>query len=123
MTRMMKAAVFKDIETVDLEDIPVPEPGHGELLVKINVALTCGTDAKTFKRGPGKKTPYMQAIHVFGHEYAGIVEQVGTGVAGFAPGGPTYEAMHWKMPACGRSGRLVRVMRQPGYRRETIWMR
>lgn len=84
--RTMKAAVFKDIEEVVLEDVPIPSITDDELLVKINVALTCGTDAKTFKRGPGKKTPYMQAIHIFGHEYAGIVEEAGSNVHQFAPG-------------------------------------
>lgn len=86
MNDTMKAAVFKDIRKVELESIPIPEINDDEILVKIDVALTCGTDAKTFKRGPKKKTPYMQAIHVFGHEYAGTVEKVGKNVTGFKPG-------------------------------------
>nr|MDO8119392.1 zinc-binding dehydrogenase [Candidatus Sigynarchaeota archaeon] len=82
----MKAAVFKDIEKVELEDVEKPSITDDEVLVKIKVALTCGTDAKTYKRGPGKKTPYMQAIHIFGHEYAGVIEQAGRNVKQFKPG-------------------------------------
>lgn len=82
----MKAAVFKDIRKVELENVPIPDINDDEILVKIDVALTCGTDAKTFKRGPKKKTPYMQAIHIFGHEYAGTVEKVGKNVTEFSPG-------------------------------------
>lgn len=100
MTRTMKAAVFKDIEQVKLEDIPVPDIGDDGVLVKITVALTCGTDAKTYKRGPGKKTPYMQAIHVFGHEYAGVVEQVGKNVTKFKPGDRVVSANSAPCGAC-----------------------
>ena len=82
----MKAAVFKDIKKVDLEDVPIPEINDDEILVKVDVALTCGTDAKTYKRGPKKKTPYSQAIHIFGHEYAGTIEKVGKNVEGFKKG-------------------------------------
>ncbi len=82
----MKAAVFKDIERVELEEVEKPTIKDDEVLVKIKVALTCGTDAKTYKRGPGKKTPYMSAIHIFGHEYAGVVEQAGRNVTKFKPG-------------------------------------
>ncbi|MBD3187867.1 alcohol dehydrogenase catalytic domain-containing protein, partial [Candidatus Bathyarchaeota archaeon] len=86
MNSTMKAAIFKDIRKVVLEDVPVPQVNPGELLIKINIALTCGTDAKTFKRGPKKKTPYSQAIHIFGHEYAGTVVEVGEGVTRFDKG-------------------------------------
>jgi len=82
----MRAAVFKDIMKVEIEEIPIPEISDNEILVKIDCALTCGTDVKTFKRGPKKKTPYMKAIHVFGHEYAGTVERVGNRVKGFDVG-------------------------------------
>ncbi|MHA1683228.1 MAG: zinc-dependent alcohol dehydrogenase [Promethearchaeota archaeon] len=83
---MMKAAVFKDIKKVELEDVPIPKINDDELLVKIDVATTCGTDAKTYKRGLKKKTPYSQAIHIFGHEYAGTVVEVGANVTKFKKG-------------------------------------
>ena len=62
----------------------MPEPGRGEVLVKVDVALVCGTDVKTFRRGH----PVLldQAPAPFGHEYAGTVVETGPGVAHFRPG-------------------------------------
>ena len=56
----------------------------GEVIVKVEVALTCGTDLKTFQRGHPvllKRFPSP-----FGHEFAGMVTEVGAGVDGFRPG-------------------------------------
>ncbi|MHA1930047.1 MAG: zinc-binding dehydrogenase [Candidatus Thorarchaeota archaeon] len=84
MTRRMKAAMFYDIGKIKYEETDVPKIGHGELLIKIGNALTCGTDVKTYKRGHPlllKNPPSL-----FGHEYAGTIEEVGEGVEGFEPG-------------------------------------
>ncbi len=80
----MKAAVFHGIKDVKLEDIEIPRPGPGELLMKIRAALTCGTDAKTYLRGAGKS--YAAAVKIFGHEAAGDVAEVGKGVTNFSKG-------------------------------------
>lgn len=76
---MMQVAMLYGPEDVRFESIPVPEPGHGEVLVHVEVALTDGTDMKTYKRGGhimlGGKMPSP-----FGHEFAGFVEKVGPGV-------------------------------------------
>ncbi|MFX1253909.1 MAG: zinc-binding dehydrogenase [Promethearchaeota archaeon] len=82
----MRAAVFRDIKDVRLEEIDVPTTQADEVLVKIRAALTCGTDAKTYLRGLKKKTPYSQAIHIFGHEYAGDIVKIGSEVSGFSEG-------------------------------------
>jgi L-iditol 2-dehydrogenase len=59
-----------------------PSPSYGEILIKIKVALTCGTDLKAFKRGH-----HMIAIPgVWGHEFSGIVAEVGKGVREFKKG-------------------------------------
>ncbi|MCF2135927.1 MAG: zinc-binding dehydrogenase [Candidatus Thorarchaeota archaeon] len=84
LTRRMKAALYYGIGDVRYEETDVPEIGPGELLIKVGTALTCGTDIKTYKRGHPlliKQTPAP-----FGHEYAGIVEEVGAGVDRFEPG-------------------------------------
>jgi L-iditol 2-dehydrogenase len=47
----LRAAMFYEPGDVRMEDVPVPEQGPGEVLVRIGAALTCGTDVKTFKRG------------------------------------------------------------------------
>ena len=80
----MKAAVLYGPSDVRLEDVPVPEVGRGDVLVRVGAALTCGTDAKVMARGghPRMITPPA----VFGHEFAGTVESVGAGVEAFRPG-------------------------------------
>jgi L-iditol 2-dehydrogenase len=68
--------------TIDLQDIKTPSPSHGEILVKIKAALTCGTDLKAFRRGH----PMIPMPGIFGHEFSGIVAAVGKGVKGFKEG-------------------------------------
>nr|KXH71993.1 MAG: hypothetical protein AM325_02055 [Candidatus Thorarchaeota archaeon SMTZ1-45] len=80
----MKAAMYYGIGDVRYEETDIPEIGPGELLVKVGTALTCGTDVKTYKRGHPiliKQTPAL-----FGHEYAGTIEEVGVGVKDFEEG-------------------------------------
>jgi L-iditol 2-dehydrogenase len=67
---------------LELTEAPVPEPGPGELLVRIDAALTCGTDLKMFMRGH----PRLPVPAPFGHEFAGTVAGVGTGVTRFRAG-------------------------------------
>lgn len=74
----MRAAMFYEPGDVRMEDVPAPEPDTGEVLVKIALALTCGTDVKTYKRGhPSiiKETPSP-----FGHEFVGAIEKIGEDV-------------------------------------------
>ncbi len=80
----MKAAILYGPKDVRLEEIDIPKVSSGEILVKIEAALTCGTDAKVFLRGghPRMITPPA----VFGHEFAGIVAKAGDGVEKFQEG-------------------------------------
>jgi L-iditol 2-dehydrogenase len=66
------------------EDLPVPEPAPGELVVRIDAALTCGTDVKTLHRGHPVMIPKVPTV--FGHELAGTVTAVGAGVDRFREG-------------------------------------
>lgn len=63
-------------------DIPLPEAGEGELVVKVLQAVTCGTDVKTYKRGHPKFKPPSP----FGHEFTGEVVEVGRNVKQFKVG-------------------------------------
>ena len=47
----MKAALLYAPGDLRIEDVPKPEPGPGEVLVQVEVALTDGTDLKTYRRG------------------------------------------------------------------------
>lgn len=65
-----------------LEERPTPAPADGELLARVSVALTCGTDLKLLQRGH-PKVPFPAPL---GHEWAGRVAALGAGVRGFAEG-------------------------------------
>ncbi len=80
----MTAAVLYGKEDVKIEQVPIPRVGEGEVLVKIAVALTCGTDLKVYQRGYHARM--IQPPALFGHELAGVIEEIGPGVKGFKPG-------------------------------------
>jgi len=76
----MRAAVYRGVDDVRLETVPIPEIGPGEVLVKIHTCGICGTDLKKIHTGS------HSAPRVFGHEMSGTVVKVGEGVEGFAIG-------------------------------------
>ncbi|MDL2719189.1 MAG: alcohol dehydrogenase catalytic domain-containing protein [Acidobacteriota bacterium] len=77
----MRALVCDGPEQALLREVRAPEPGPGEVLVRVTSALTCATDFKLLKRGH-PKIPFPLTL---GHEFAGVVERTGEG-AGFQPG-------------------------------------
>jgi len=76
----MKAVVYRGVNDLRLETVPVPQIGAGELLVKIASCGICGTDLKKIHSGS------HSAPRIFGHEMAGTVVRVGQGVSNFALG-------------------------------------
>jgi len=80
----MTAAVLYGKEDVKIERVPIPRLDDGEVLIKVQVALTCGTDVKVYRRGYHARMIVPPAL--FGHELAGVVEQVGPSVKGFRKG-------------------------------------
>ena len=81
MTLEMTAAVLYGKEDLRLEQVAVPRPGAGELLVRVGAALTCGTDLKVYRRG--YHAMMLKPPIPFGHELAGTVAEVGAGVTSF----------------------------------------
>ena len=74
----MKAAVFYGKGNLQIVDLPRPVAGEGEVLVKVLACGVCGTDVHIYHGDEGAaKTP---AGTVLGHEFAGIIEEVGAGV-------------------------------------------
>lgn len=71
----MKAAVYLGIDRVEIEDLPRPEIGAGELLVRVHTCGVCGTDLKKIHYG------LAAPPRVFGHEIAGTVAAVAPGEA------------------------------------------
>jgi L-iditol 2-dehydrogenase len=84
VTRHMTAAVLYGREDIKIEKVPVPRIGDGEVLIKVEVALTCGTDLKVYQRGYHARMIVPPAL--FGHELAGVVEDVGPNVRNFRRG-------------------------------------
>jgi len=80
----MKAVRFYAPQDIRYEEVKITPPKAGEVVVKIKAALTCGTDVKTFRRGHPvliKKVPSG-----FGHEFSGVIDQLGEGVTDFKVG-------------------------------------
>src|ERR1700752_3532081 len=73
------AAVLYGSEDLKIEKIDITTLGPDEVLVRVKVALTCGTDLKVWKRGYHARMITPPAV--FGHELAGVIEQVGADAA------------------------------------------
>jgi L-iditol 2-dehydrogenase len=76
----MNAAVLYGREDLKVEKIGIPELGPDDVLLRVKVALTCGTDLKVWKQGYHARMITPPAV--FGHELAGDVEAMGTRVNG-----------------------------------------
>jgi L-iditol 2-dehydrogenase len=72
--KTMRAGVYREKGVVRVEEVPVPEVGEGEVLIKVAACGICGTDIKKiFQR-------YVEPPQILGHELAGTVVAVGRGV-------------------------------------------
>ncbi|HEX3985592.1 MAG TPA: zinc-dependent dehydrogenase [Acidobacteriaceae bacterium] len=76
----MRAAVYRGINDVRVETVPVPEIRAGEVLIRVHACGVCGTDLKKIHTGS------HSAPRIFGHETAGIIAAVGDGVRDFGVG-------------------------------------
>jgi len=74
----MLTAMFYGPMDLRIEERPIPVPGPGEVLLQVGAATTCGTDVKTYRRG--HPLLFRQTPAGFGHEVAGVVAAIGTGV-------------------------------------------
>jgi len=77
----MRAAVFEQKNKIAIREVQKPSPGPGEAVVRITLTTICGTDVHIL-RG---EYPVKSGL-VVGHEPVGVVEAVGVGVSGYAPG-------------------------------------
>ena len=80
----MMAAVLYGKEHLQVEPVAVPTIESGDILVRVKVALTCGTDVKVFRRGYHARMIVPPAV--FGHELAGDVVAIGADVTNFTVG-------------------------------------
>ena len=82
MEGKMKRAVLWNQQEIRIEEVDIPTPKGGEVLVKNVISTTCGTDVKNYKRG----YPLVKPPHPYGHEFSGIIVEVGPDVTKFKVG-------------------------------------
>jgi len=80
----MSAAVYHGPHDIQLEEVPVPQPGPGEAVMRVRVASICATDLRIFNHGHFKIPE--SAVRILGHEVAGEIVAVGEQVTYLAPG-------------------------------------
>ena len=78
----MKALLLSEYNHLEIADLPQPEPGPEEVLVRVAACGICGSDVHGFDGSSGRRIPPI----VMGHEAAGTVAAVGAQVSGYAPG-------------------------------------
>jgi L-iditol 2-dehydrogenase len=90
----MRAGVYRGKGRVVVETVPIPEIGEGEVLFRVAACGICGTDIKKIQHG------YVAPPQILGHELAGTVVKVGTGVKKFKPGDRVVSFHHVPCEAC-----------------------
>jgi alcohol dehydrogenase len=118
MATTMRAAVFGGKGKISLREVPRPEPGVGEALVKVTLTTICGTDVHILKG----EYPVKEGLTI-GHEPVGVVEALGPGVTGYAIGD---RVIAGAITPCGQcraclSGDHSQCGREEGYRAIGGW--
>ncbi len=80
-TATMKALVFRGLNQIAIEHLPIPKPGPGEAVIRVTLTTICGTDLHILK-GEYAVRPGL----VIGHEPVGVIHELGLGVTGYAIG-------------------------------------
>lgn len=78
----MKALLLKEYKQLELADVPQPECGPRDVLIRVHACGICGSDIHGYDGSTGRRIPPL----IMGHEAAGVIEQVGTEVSRFTPG-------------------------------------
>lgn len=86
----MLAAVYHGPDDLRVEEVPVPEIGPGEILLRVNNASICGTDLRIL-HGGHRKYP-AGTVRIPGHEMVGIIAGTGRDVSGFSTGQKVFVA-------------------------------
>jgi threonine dehydrogenase-like Zn-dependent dehydrogenase len=86
MAKTMKAAYLPGNSTVVMKEVPIPEPGHGQVLVKTKSSTICGSDIRAIYREHLGKGPEGYQNKIAGHEPAGQIVKCGPGMRRFKEG-------------------------------------
>ena len=92
--KTMRAGVFREKGIVRVEEVPVPEVGPREVLIKVAACGICGTDIKKIYQR------YVEPPQILGHELAGTVVAVGSGVTEWKPGARVMSFHHTPCGTC-----------------------
>ena len=123
MTKMM-AAFLPGNSTVELKEVAIPEPGHGEVLIRMKASTICGSDIRAiYHEHLGKGPEGYQGV-VAGHEPCGQIEAVGPGCRRFRAGD---RVIVYHISGCGvcndcRRGYMISCTSEK-YRRAYGWQR
>jgi L-iditol 2-dehydrogenase len=97
----MKALLLSKYRHLELTDLPQPSPGPGEVLIRVAACGICGSDVHGYDGSSGRRIPPI----VMGHEAAGVIEALGSGVSSFAAGDRvTFDSTIY----CGNCGPCLR---------------
>ena len=120
----MKAAFLPGNSTVEIRDVPVPEPGHGEVLLQVKASTICGSDIRCiYHEHLGKGPEGYQGV-IAGHEPAGLIVQTGPGCRRLKTGD---RVLVYHISGCGvcndcRRGYMISCT-SAQYRRAYGWQR
>ena len=78
----MRALVLSEYKRLDVRDVPTPEVGERDVLVRVHACGICGSDVHGYDGSSGRRIPPA----VMGHEAAGVVERIGADVERVSPG-------------------------------------
>jgi L-iditol 2-dehydrogenase len=90
----MRAGVYRGKGRVEVESVPIPEIGEGEVLFRVAACGICGTDIKKIQHG------FIKPPQILGHELAGTVVEIGRGVTKFKPGDRVVSFHHVPCGSC-----------------------
>ena len=124
MQNTMKAAFLPGNSTVEMREVPVPVPGHGEVLIEVKASTICGSDIRAiYHEHLGKGPEGYQGV-IAGHEPAGLIVETGPGCRRFKAGD---RVIVYHISGCGvcndcRRGYMISCTSDK-YRRAYGWQR
>ncbi|MCD8186825.1 MAG: zinc-binding dehydrogenase [Rikenellaceae bacterium] len=123
MSNKMKAAYLPGDSTVVLKEVEIPEPGHGEVLIKMKSSTICGSDIRAIYREHLGKGPEGYQNKICGHEPSGQIVKAGPGLRRFKEGD---RVVVYHISGCGvcndcRRGYMISCTSP--YRRAYGWQR
>ena len=103
----MLAAYLPGNSTVELKEVPVPKPGHGEVLIKMKSSTICGSDIRAIYREHVGKGPEGYQNKICGHEPCGQIVECGEGLRRFKKGD---RVIVYHISGCGSSVTIVMLL-------------